>query len=487
MNSICTRQAFPFVFLLTCFFLHLSHTGIAAIPKAPTTLAAVAVSPTQITLTWLDTSTDETGFELEQSADGAKFTKLADLPANAVTYPHTSLTPATKYWYRIRSKNASGVSAYSNTATITTPPLPTIPKAPSALAALPVSVAQVNLTWTDNATDETGFELEVSVDAVTFTKIADLGANIASYQHTGLNPATRYWYRVLAKNPAGKSAYSNIANATTLLAPPNAPGNLTAAPVSTSQIDLKWVDNANNETGFQVERSLNGTTFTKIADLAANVTTYQNTGLTAATLYYYRVRALNEAGASAYSMAASAKTLNIPVPDAPVNFTAVPLALDLIQLRWAAVTGNATEVIIERAKNSDEQFKQIGRQHASVLQYEDKEQLEPADYYYRIKAINAGGDSPYSLIAIVPASSVITAVESPGHQHQVYMAGSLLVIELARPADGRMRLYDLNGAVRKEQPVGQYLRTELGSLPAGVYIVAIDTGKEVISRRILLY
>nr|WP_295925271.1 fibronectin type III domain-containing protein [uncultured Dyadobacter sp.] len=487
MNSICTRQTFPFVFVLIFLFPFFPCKGIAAIPKAPATLDAVAVSPTQITLTWADASTDETGFELEQSTDGTKFTKLADLPANAVTYPNTLLTPATKYWYRIRSRNASGVSAYSNIATTTTLPLPTIPKAPSALAAVPVSVAQINLTWTDNATDETGFELEVSVDAVTFTKIADLGVNIASYQHTGLSPATRYWYRVLAKNAAGKSVYSNIANATTLQAVPIAPGNLTATPVSTAQIDLKWADNAGNETGFQVERSLNGTAFTKIADLAANVTSYQNTGLTAATQYYYRVRAVNAAGASAYSNVGAAKTLNIPVPDAPVNFTAVPLALDLIQLRWAAVTGNATEVIIERAKNSDEQFKEIRRQPASVLQYEDREQLEPADYYYRIKAVNAGGASAYSLIAIVPASSVITAVESLQHQHQVYMAGSVLVIELARPADARFRLYDLNGIVRKEQSVGQYLRTEVGSLPAGVYIVAIDTGKEVISRRILLY
>lgn len=487
MNSVFIRHTSSFVFLLTFLGLFIPCTGMAAIPKAPTTLAAVAVSPTQITLTWLDVSTDETGFELEQSIDGTKFAKITDLPANMVTYRNTLLKPYTKYWYRIRSKNASGVSAYSNLASATTLPVVTIPPAPSALVAAPVSAAQINLTWTDNATDETGFELEVSADALTFTKIADLGPNVKSYQHTGLNPATRYWYRVLAKNSAGKSAYSNVVNATTLQVAPNAPGNLTATPVSTSQIDLKWTDNASNETGFQVERSLNGTAFTKITDLAANTKAYQNAGLTAGTTYYYRVRAVNAAGPSAYSNVGSAKTQNIPVPDAPVNFTAVPIALDFIQLRWAPLTGNATEVVIERAKNGDERFVQIRKQPAAVLQYEDKEKLEPADYYYRIKAVNAGGDSPYSLIAIVRASSVITGRESPQGQNKVYTVGRTLVVELARAAEGRLWVYDLNGVVRTEQAVRQHLRTELGALPAGIYIVAVHTGKEVISRRILLY
>lgn len=224
-----------------------------------------------------------------------------------------------------------------------------IPKAPTALTATAASATQINLAWTDNATDETGFELERSADGQTFTKLTDLGPNVKTYQHTGLAPATRYFYRVLAKNASGKSAYSNIANATTLQVAPAAPSNLTATAVSISQIDLKWTDNANNETGYQVERSPNGTSFTKIADLPANATTYQSTGLTPATTYYYRVRAVNAIGPSAYSNAGSAQTQNIPVPPAPTNFTAVPTAPDLIQLRWAKPADNAVEVVIERA------------------------------------------------------------------------------------------------------------------------------------------
>jgi hypothetical protein len=89
---------------------------------------------------------------------------------------------------------------------------------------------------------------------------------------------------------------------------PGAPTNLTANAASTSQINLAWTDNANNETGFKIERSTNGTTFTEIVVVGAGVTSYSNTGLAASTTYFYRVRATNSGGNSAYSNTASATT-----------------------------------------------------------------------------------------------------------------------------------------------------------------------------------
>ena len=93
---------------------------------------------------------------------------------------------------------------------------------------------------------------------------------------------------------------------------PNAPTNLTANAVSTTQINLAWTDNANNETGFSIERCVgqNCTNFAQIATVGANVTSYSNTGLTANTRYRYRVRAFNASGNSAYSNIATEKTPN---------------------------------------------------------------------------------------------------------------------------------------------------------------------------------
>ncbi len=91
----------------------------------------------------------------------------------------------------------------------------TPPAAPSALTATAVSSSAIDLTWIDNSGDETGFDIERSLDGTTFAALASTGADITSFTDTGLNPNTTYWYRVNAGNAGGTSAWSNTASATT--------------------------------------------------------------------------------------------------------------------------------------------------------------------------------------------------------------------------------------------------------------------------------
>lgn len=192
------------------------------------------------------------------------------------------------------------------------PPPPTVPLVPSNLSATTASSSQINLSWTDNATDETTYKVErASAVAGPWTEIVNnLAANTTSYSATGLSASTTYYFRVRAANAVGNSSYSNTANATTNSIPPAAPTNLTATAVSTSQINLSWTDNANNETAYKVERAgAAAGPWTEIAsNLSANTTTYSATGLSAATTYYFRVRAANTAGNSAYANTANATT-----------------------------------------------------------------------------------------------------------------------------------------------------------------------------------
>jgi predicted phage tail protein len=176
---------------------------------------------------------------------------------------------------------------------------------PSALTAQAISSSQIGLAWTDASNNETGFKISRSLNGTTFAQIATTGANITSYNDTGLAAGTTYYYRVRATNSIGDSAASNIVSATTLAAPLWAPGNLVATAVSATQINLTWTDLSSSETGVKVERSLNGTSFTQIATAGANATGFSDMNVTSKTKYYYRVRAYNASGNSGYSNTAS--------------------------------------------------------------------------------------------------------------------------------------------------------------------------------------
>jgi fibronectin type III domain protein/lysyl oxidase len=189
-------------------------------PAAPTTLAAAAVSTSQINLSWTDNATTEDGFRIERCAGVGctGFAEIATVGANGVSYQNTGLTASTSYSYRVRAYNAGGTSPYTNTATaMTSTPPPAPPVAPTTLAAGAVSTSQINLSWTDNATTEDGFRIErcAGVGCTGFAEIATVGANVVSYQNTGLTASTSYSYRVRAYNTDGTSAYSNTATAAT--------------------------------------------------------------------------------------------------------------------------------------------------------------------------------------------------------------------------------------------------------------------------------
>src|SRR5207244_7402070 len=122
----------------------------------------------------------------------------------------------------------------------------------------------IDLSWTDNSDNELGFKIERSTDSgATFTEIATTGSNVTTYADTGLSNSSTYYYRVRASNSGGDSDYSNTTSATLI---PKSPTHLSANAVSSSEIDLSWTDNSDNELGFKIERSTDGgTTFTEIA------------------------------------------------------------------------------------------------------------------------------------------------------------------------------------------------------------------------------
>jgi hypothetical protein len=104
---------------------------------------------------------------------------------------------------------------------------------------------------------------------------------------------------------------------------PAFPVGLSAAAVSTSQIDLTSANTYNGQIGFKIERQGGASaTFTQIADLDSNTTSYSDIGLAASTTYTYRMRAYTSDNPSAYSSEVSATT------NAPASISLTPLLLN---------------------------------------------------------------------------------------------------------------------------------------------------------------
>ncbi len=278
-------------------------------PTGTLVLVASVVSGRQADLAWSGATGGIVGYRIERSttsATGPWDTTFNVPDPAAMGYSDMSVLPLTTYYYRVFAYNFAGDSPPSNVETVTTPTEP--PAAPSNLVAAALAPDQVQLTWTDNATNEDGFAIERAVEGGTFAEIIRLGVDATSFTDVTVQPKTTYNYRVRAFNAGGPSLYSNVATVITPGEIPQAPSNLRVRKVTGTSISLQWRDNSNNEQGFYIERFNDGGFFTRIATVGANVTTYTDTGLTTSTSYSYRVQAFNADGVSAYSETVSATT-----------------------------------------------------------------------------------------------------------------------------------------------------------------------------------
>lgn len=188
----------------------------------------------------------------------------------------------------------------------------TAPAAPSNNQVTASTTTTMTVMWTDNSDNETGFEVYQSTDNINYSLVTTTAANATSHQSTGLTDDTRYYFKVRAVNGAGNSAYSGTANGYTKL---TAPSNLSVGSATPSTLTLSWTDNTDTETGFKVERSPNGSnSWVQIGTAAANATSYQDTGLSDGTTYYYRVRAYSSNQDGEYSNTANSGTTNYADP-----------------------------------------------------------------------------------------------------------------------------------------------------------------------------
>lgn len=178
------------------------------------------------------------------------------------------------------------------------------PVAPVSLSATAISKASISLKWTDNSTNEQGFNLYRSLSPSDgFIEIASLPANMNTYKNDSLLKGTNYYYKLRAYNQDGYSAYTPVLQVTTSLLDLPAPPTLFISTGQTqSSISLSWKDNSSREQGFTLFRSISASDgFAEAASIPSNATAYTDTSLQPVTIYYYKLRAYNQDGSSEYA------------------------------------------------------------------------------------------------------------------------------------------------------------------------------------------
>jgi PKD repeat protein len=307
---------------------------------------------------------------------GTNFAQIALVAANVESYNDTGLAASTNYEYRLRAYNGTGYSGYSNTAGAAThdpPPFVDLVASSETMVAGTIAAGSFADTWTDDGNAEELREREsggkparrhsylehkwridvpAGGSARTFYANAWAPANsendrfVLAYSTDDVNYVDMFMVSTATDDqniyqsfslPEGLSGtvyvrvvdsdqsqgnrtldkvsvdhlYIRKENAQGV--PPVAPSVLTATAVGSSQIDLTWIDNSSDEYGFYIERRTVGTNFSRVAEVATDVSGFSDSGLNPGTTYTYQVQAYNGAGASSYTSPADATTDQAPL------------------------------------------------------------------------------------------------------------------------------------------------------------------------------
>ena len=220
------------------------------LPSMPTGLAVSTTSHDSVTLTWDDPGdgTIESYQVLRRSRDGTEYGDglgdaelvviVDDTGSSATTYADTSVAARTRYVYRVKARNAQGLSERSSYTNAETPDAPPPPTSPTGLAISSLTHDSVTLSWDDpgDSTIESYQVLRRSRDGTEYGDglgdaefvviVDDTGSPNTTYTDTSVTPRTRYVYGVKARNSQGLSGVSSPANGETPEAPSDTPKSL---------------------------------------------------------------------------------------------------------------------------------------------------------------------------------------------------------------------------------------------------------------------
>ena len=304
----------------------------------------------------------------------------------STSYVNTGASTGTTYYYRVKAVNRNGMaSGYSNI--VSGKAKAAAPAAPSVTAGNS-STGKPRLTW-KAVSGAVSYRIYRSESRGTGYSLLGTTSS-TSYVNTGAAAGKTYYYRVKAVNRDGMaSGYSNIVSGKAKAAAPAAP-SVTIGNSSTGKPQLTWKA-VSGAVSYRIYRSESrGTGYSLLGTTSS--TSYVNTGAAAGKTYYYRVKAVNRDGmASAYSNIVSGKA-TLP---APVLNIGLSVSSGKPMLAWDAVPG-ATSYRIYRSTSRGTGYSLLAT--TTSTSHVNTSAAKGTTYYYRVKACNAAGLSPYSNI-----------------------------------------------------------------------------------------
>ncbi|PLX31638.1 MAG: hypothetical protein C0600_05030, partial [Ignavibacteria bacterium] len=371
------------------FILQLSSQGLVVTPPiAPAGLMATAVSPTRVSLSWTDNSNNETWFVIEYENASSQWVPIDSAAANVAIHVVVDLLPEMEHRFRIRAVNSKYTSDPTNVASATTPPF----IAPDELQAQAVSSDAVELSWKDNSDNESGFVVEVNRNPGVWEEVDRTEANHTTHTVLELQPSTDYTFRLKAIEGRITSPCSNEATATTWKFL-HAPTNLTGTVITETTVMLRWEDNADGESNYEVQQKHESGDWTIVATLPANAVEHTLQGLVPRTHYWFRVRATGEKAASSWSNVVDVLTKT--KPSVPLEFFCTATDHRTVSLSWLRGSENEDGYEIERKTVSDDWgiVHTSGPGDGNILD----EHLEASTtYWYRLRAVNDVGASAWT-------------------------------------------------------------------------------------------
>ena len=389
-------------------------------PSAPRYFEATA-GAAQATLKWAPPeyfgSATFMGYNVYRSTGPGTAVRIANVSTLTLDYVDAptgtnALKNGVTYYYNVSGWNWKGEGASTQTIAVTPA---TVPAKPGSLSATGAA-SQVLLTWTDPADSGgaaiTGYKVYRSasktVDAGA-TPIAELGAT-NSYADTNPPGATTSYYWVVAVNGMGSGPPSTVVGAAPLSVP-SAPPNVAATP-NVNSITVTWSPptSLTTVTAYHVYAGSSAGSTAKIGETNGTTLTYTESGLTSGTTRYYRVLAVNAAGAGSLSTAAQGTTLTLST--APTLFTATGDA-DSIVLTWAPPTdpGSATPITyrIWRGLTSTSLTVLANTTSGTNTTFIDMGLPDAATRFYQVAAVTSAGEGARTAVTSATTHDVASA------------------------------------------------------------------------------